>query len=97
LWAVSVLAAHTFIESHDLDWAERLRRRRRRRPSSCRRLRPGRQGEYVAALGHATVAFEVAQAAVEAGLRRFAVAELEYVVPDLLHPSGPVRVFGAAA
>jgi SAM-dependent methyltransferase len=46
----------------------------------------GDDAEYVAGLGHATLAFDVAQAAVEGARRRFPASQVEYVVADLLDP-----------
>ena len=46
----------------------------------------GDDAEYVASLGHATIAFDVAEAAVEGARRRFPASDVEYVVADVLDP-----------
>jgi SAM-dependent methyltransferase len=46
----------------------------------------GDDAEYVAGLGYATTAFDVAPTAVEAARRRFPGSDVDYVVADLLEP-----------
>lgn len=46
----------------------------------------GDDAEYVASLGHETIAFDVANAAVEGAWRRFPASDVEYVVADVLDP-----------
>ena len=46
----------------------------------------GDDAEYVATLGHKTIAFDIAAGAVEGARRRFATSAVEYVVADLLDP-----------
>ena len=46
----------------------------------------GDDAEYVASLGHETIAFDVAEAAVEGARRRFPASDVEYVVADVLDP-----------
>jgi len=46
----------------------------------------GDDAEYVATLGHKTIAFDIAAGAVEGARRRFPTSAVEYVVADLLDP-----------
>jgi SAM-dependent methyltransferase len=46
----------------------------------------GDDAEYVAGLGYATVAFDIASTAVEGARRRFPESSVEYLVADLLAP-----------
>jgi protein-L-isoaspartate O-methyltransferase len=52
---------------------------------------PGQDAEYVAGLGFATVAFDIAATAVRSARARFPQSDVEYVTADLLDPPAEWR------
>ena len=68
------------------EWADEPGASRRRPHRPGRRLRSGRDAEYLAGLGYDTVAFDISASAIQAAGRRHPDTTVRYLVADLLDP-----------